>query len=137
MRKRPHRPTDFFGPRVREVRDRPTDLPGLPESVVGRLHNAGRAQTKVGPILIENGVKMRRFALSEAPVVLGGSKRTDEGSGVPWKAAVMTVTDVTDRYACARSAGPTDRPLEVRSAQSAGPTDRPWTPTAKLGSATR
>ena len=28
-------------------------------SVVGRLHNAGRAQTKVGPILIENGVKMR------------------------------------------------------------------------------
>ena len=67
VRKIPHRPTDFFGPRVREVRDRPTDLPGLPESVVGRLHNAGRAQTKVGPILIENGVKMRRFALSEAP----------------------------------------------------------------------
>ena len=71
---------------VREVRDRPTDFPGLPESVVGRLHNAGRAQTKLGPSLIENGVKMRRFALSEAPVVLGGSKRTDEGSGVPGKA---------------------------------------------------
>ena len=66
MRRIPHRPTDFFGARVREVRDRPTDLPGLPESVVGRLHNAGRAQTKVGPILIENGVKTRRFMLSEA-----------------------------------------------------------------------
>ena len=31
---------------------------------------------------------------------------------------------------CAESAGPTDRPLEVRSAQSAGPTDRPWAQSA-------
>ena len=59
-------------------------------------------------------------------VVIVQSQRADEGSGVPVKAAVTTVTTDNDRYACARSAGPTNRPLEVRSAQSAGPTDRPW-----------
>ena len=34
-----HQPSDFFGRRVREVRDRPTDLPGRPGSPTGRLHN--------------------------------------------------------------------------------------------------
>ena len=52
------------------------------------------------------------------------------------KAAVTTVTTDNDRYACARSAGPTTQPLEVRSAQSAGPTDRPWARSAHLWSAT-
>ena len=64
------------------------------------------------------------MTLIHPDVVLVESQRTDERSGAPGKAAVMTVTDVTDRYACARSAGPTDRLWEVRGAQSAGPTDR-------------
>ena len=107
---------------------------------MGRLHNAGRAQTEMGQFLIKIGSNalFRVFAGLTDPrmtsinpaVVLGGSQSTDEGSGEPAKAAVTTVTAVTDRYACARSAGPTDRPLEVRSAQSAGPTDRPWAQSA-------
>ena len=38
VRETPHRPTDFFGPRVREVRDRPTDplRPGAPATPTPR-----------------------------------------------------------------------------------------------------
>ena len=61
VRRIPHRPTDFFGPRVREVRDRPTDLPGRRGSVMGRLHNTHRAQTNNGSIFDQNWVKMRCF----------------------------------------------------------------------------
>ena len=53
-----------------------------------------------------------------------GSQWPVRRAGVPGEGAVTTVTAVTDRYTSARSAGPTDRPVEVGSAQSAGPTDR-------------
>ena len=100
-------PTDrlFRAPSARSAG--PTDRPPRPARVGrGSLAQCWSSADESGSNFDRKWCQMRPFALSEAPVALGGSKRTDDGSGVPGKAAVMTVTHVTDRYACARSEGP-------------------------------
>ena len=157
VRRIPHRPTDFFGPRVREVRDRPTDPPLGPQvSKIIRGTGTGSHRTptknKARAHAEARLSPPRRLAHEKAgcPARLAGSaapardheaqahlaRRTRIFTSNGDELNLFIVNLLTCNSLCAECG--TDRPtLEVRSAQSAAPTDRPRAGSARDRSATR
>ena len=98
MRRIPHRPTDFFGPRVREVRDRPTDPlaqgargdPATPLQIKKRHRDYESAD-------VEKGVAREEL-----------QKQRDEKQGSQWARSLQASTRHLRRQQVVAAAWPSD-----------------------------